>query len=201
VYYAGQGVEFLEAGHRVETIFAMLMSTSTFKASARLRTSWHCFRLDMTPLVDLAFLLLTFFLLHTSITKPRVMQLVMPSMGNLANRHFGCFGGGLSGAATIILGRNHQLHYYFGMNNPLDPSLPVPELSTTDFGPQGIRQALLAWHSQLPKLVVLIKPGPQATYQDLVDMLDEMSITDQSRYALMPISSADQKLLVANGQQ
>jgi hypothetical protein len=104
-------------------------------------------------------------------------------------------------ALTIVLGKNHQVHYYFGLNAPADPTVVVPPLHTADFGPQGIRQVLLAFRRQEPKGVILIKSGSAAVYRDMVDILDEMSITDQSRYALTDLSAADRQLLEADGKE
>jgi biopolymer transport protein ExbD len=174
------------------------LSASTYRARAQRRTSEQHSRLDMTPMVYLAFVLLTFFMVTA---RPPVLQLTMPSVDNPANAQWGCLGGGMSGAMTIILGQKHQVHYYLGLNSPLDPSEPVPELASTDFSAQGIRQVLLAQRSQSPKLVVLIKPSPRATYRDMVDILDEMNITDQKRYALTNLSADDRELLLANGKQ
>ena len=64
-------------------------------------------------------------------------------------------------AMTIVLGKNHRVHYYFGLYAPADPSVPVPELHTTNFGARGIRQALLARRGQQPEPVILIKPAPR----------------------------------------
>ena len=168
----------------------------TPKAGKKPRARKHSFHLDMTPMVDLAFLLLTFFMLTTTFAKPRVMQLTMPVPDKkqpalVANKQ----------AMTIVLGKSHQLHYYFGLYAPTDPTVPVPTLQTTHFGARGIRQALLARQSQQPKPIILIKPGPQATYRDMVDILDEMNITDQQKYALTDLSPADRQLLEANKKQ
>jgi biopolymer transport protein ExbD len=164
-------------------------------AGKKPRVRKHSFHLDMTPMVDLAFLLLTFFMLTTSFAKPRVMQLVMPVPDKkepslVASRN----------ALTIVLGKNHQVHYYFGLNAPADSSVPVPALHTADFGPQGIRQTLLTFWRQQPKGVVLIKSDAHAVYRDMVNILDEMNITDQSKYALTDLSAADRQLLAANGK-
>ena len=166
------------------------------QADKKPRARKHSFHLDMTPMVDLAFLLLTFFMLTTTFAKPRVMELNMPAPDKkqptlVANKR----------AMTIVLGKNHQVHYYFGLNAPADPTVAVPSLHTADFGPQGIRQALLAFRRQEPKGVILIKSGSAAVYRDMVDFLDEMSITDQSRYALTDLSAADRQLLEADGKE
>ena len=164
------------------------------KAGKKPRARQHKFRLDMTPMVDLAFLLLTFFMLTTTFAKPRVMQLTMPvkpqlhEENPLRQTH----------AMTVLLGAGHQVFYYFGLNAPADPSVPVPTLHATNFGPRGIRQALLARGRRQPALVVLIAAGPRAKYSDMVNILDEMNITNQPKYALIPLSAADRQLLPAS---
>jgi biopolymer transport protein ExbD len=171
-------------------------STFTFKAHAWLRTRRHHFHLDMTPMVGLAFLLLTFFLLHAGAAKPRVVQLTMPSN----NPHKACGEYRIRGMITIMLGHNHSLYYYHGLNNLLDTQVSVPELKSTDFSVRGIRQVLLA-QDKLVQNFILIKPTPGATYKDMVDILDEMKITGQRLYALVPLTAADRQLLLANERQ
>jgi len=169
----------------------------TPKAGKKPRVRKHNFRLDMTPMVDLAFLLLTFFMLTTTFAKPRVMQLTMPVKAQPNART----PLRQSQAMVIMLGAGHRLFYYFGLNAPTDPSVPVPALHTTDFGPQGIRQALLARGQRQPAPVVLIAAGPRARYSDMVAILDELNITDQKKYALVPLSAADRQLLPASERQ
>ena len=165
------------------------------KAGKKPRARKHRFHLDMTPMVDLAFLLLTFFMLTTTFAKPRVMQLTMPVKSPDETPLQA------SKAMTIILGSGHQAYYYFGLNAPTDPSVPVPTLHRTDFGPQGIRQALLARARRQPAPVILIKTTPKARYQDLVNALDEMNITDQKQYAVTALSTADRQLLPADERE
>lgn len=146
-------------------------------------------RIDMTPMVDLAFLLLTFFMLTTTFAKPYVMQLTMPVPDDEHPMAVPA-----SKSLTVILGKNHRVHYYFGLNQPADKTVAAARLETTDFGPQGIRQVLLARQQRGP-VVVLIKPGADSQYKDMVDILDEMSITNQRQYALTKLSTADLTLL------
>lgn len=168
------------------------------KAGKKPRARKHSFRLDMTPMVDLAFLLLTFFMLTTTFAKPYVMQLQMPAKPQLGDQITPLKA---SKAMTVILGSGHQAYYYFGLARPDDPSVPVPTLHTTNFGPKGIRQALLARGRQQPEPVVLIKMGPKAKYSDMVDILDEMNITDQKKYALTDLTAADRQLLPPSERQ
>ncbi|UYZ62552.1 ExbD/TolR family protein [Hymenobacter weizhouensis] len=146
------------------------------------------FRLDMTPMVDLAFLLLTFFMLTTTFSKPTVMQVAMPDRkgepSDVSEQD----------ALTLLLDKGGRVHYFFG----LAPTAALAEkLRTTTFAPDGLRQVLLRFR-QNPEGVVLIKPTDQATYQSMVDALDEMNITGQRKYALVDLSRADRELLEAH---
>ena len=153
------------------------------------RTKKLSTRIDMTPMVDLAFLLLTFFMFTTTFAKPYVMDLQMPVL------HDDRTPVAMSKAMTVILGKGHRVHYFFGLNAPQDRTAPVPKLETTSFAAMGIRRALLARQRQQPGLVVLIKPSTESKYQDMVDILDEMSITGQQKYALVKITQDDLTLL------
>jgi len=145
-------------------------------------------RIDMTPMVDLAFLLLTFFMLTTTFAKPNAMDLQMPVRDESTPV-------AMKKAMTIILGKGHKVHYFFGLNAPADKTVAAPELKTTTFSADGIRQAVLARQRQQPGLVVLIKPGADSKYKDMVDILDEMNITNQKKYALVKITPDDLNLL------
>ncbi len=168
----------------------------TPRAGKKPRARKHNFRLDMTPMVDLAFLLLTFFMLTTTFAKPHVMQLTMPVKDPNHPTDIR-----QSRALTIVLGSAHRVYYYVGLPAPADASVPVPTLHTTDFGAHGIRQVLLARRRQQPGLVVLIKAGPHAKYQDMVDILDEMNSTAQPKYAITELSATDRQLLPAAEQR
>jgi len=145
-------------------------------------------RIDMTPMVDLAFLLLTFFILTASFTKPTVMDLAMPdSKGAKSDVP-------ASRAMTLILGKDSQVHYFFGLNTEDEPA----KLHTTTLSPDGLRRILLERQRQLPAPTVLIKASQDAKYRDLVDALDEMTITDQQKYALVDLTPSDRGLLKNN---
>ncbi|MGI4875318.1 MAG: ExbD/TolR family protein [Janthinobacterium lividum] len=154
-------------------------------------------KIDMTPMVDLAFLLLTFFMLTTTFAKPNVMQLSMPVKDKPENDTKIK----ASDAMTVILAPDDKVIYYFGLNQPADKSAPVPEMKVADYsaGASGIRQVLLQRKRQVPTLVVLIKTyydnDKRAKYKNLVDILDEMNITDQKKYALVEISKDDADLI------
>lgn len=149
-------------------------------------------KIDMTPMVDLAFLLLTFFMLTTTFAKPNVMQLTMPvkKTDDVEDTKIKA-----SQAMTIILGKDNKAYYYFGLNTPNDKSVPKPEMQVTNFSPAGIRKVLLERQSRLPEPIILIKPTEDAKYKNMVDILDEMNITNQKKYALVKVPKDDLALI------
>jgi biopolymer transport protein ExbD len=159
-------------------------------------------KIDMTPMVDLAFLLLTFFMLTTTFAKPNVMQLTMPVKEKNPNPEEQTKIKA-SQAVTIILGPEDKVYYYFGLNQPKDPTVPKVELKVTDYSQNGIRKVLLDRKAQQPEPIVLIKPyvfeDKNARYKNMVDILDEMNITDQKKYALVDMSKDDLDLINASG--
>ena len=153
-------------------------------------------KIDMTPMVDLAFLLLTFFMLTTTFAKPNVMQLTMPvkKTDDVEDTKIKA-----SQAMTIILGKDNKVYYYMGLNTPNDKSVAKPEMKVTNFSASGIRQVILNRQRQQPEPIVLIKPNDEAKYRNMVDILDEMNITNQKKYALVKISKDDADLLKESG--
>ena len=149
-------------------------------------------KIDMTPMVDLAFLLLTFFMLTTTFAKPNVMQLTMPvkKTDDVEDTKIKA-----SQAMTIILGKDNKVYYYFGLNTPNDKTVAKPELKVTNFSANGIRQVLLTRQRQQPEPIVLIKPTDDAKYRNMVDVLDEMNITNQKKYALVKVPKDDLTLI------
>jgi biopolymer transport protein ExbD len=148
-------------------------------------------RVDLTAMVDLAFLLITFFMLTTSLQKPRSMDVVMPANGTP---------GAVSDKTTmtICLGTKNQAMYYLGMaTNPIT----APKL--TAYG-KGIRMAIIEMTKQVyastgRTMMVLIKPAEHSVYENLVDALDEVNITKVPSYAIAPVSSTDIDLLKQKG--
>jgi biopolymer transport protein ExbD len=147
-------------------------------------------KIDMTPMVDLAFLLLTFFMLTTTFNKPQTMEINMPVKDKTDDNPVKIKA---SEALTIILGKNDKVYYFKGLND----GQAQPELVTTDYSDKGIRTVLLDMGNKIPNLTVLIKPTKTARYKNIVDILDEMNITNSRRYALVEITDLDTKLMQA----
>lgn len=166
---------------------AEIQTSAPVGRGSKPRVKKNAFRLDMTPMVDLAFLLLTFFMLTTTFSKPTVMQLAMPVKGPQTDLP-------ASNSLTLILGKNNQVHYFFGLNAAAEAA----ELHTTNFQDSGLRQVLLQQKQRNPHTMVLIKDSPDSKYRNLVDALDEMNITGQQKYALVDFTESDRELLKHN---
>lgn len=147
--------------------------------------------LDTTSLVGMSLVLAVLLLLTAKSVKQTVLQLTMPSRSNREEIRKIPARDGL----TLLLGRQHQIHYYRGGFY----SEQLPKLQTIRSGGKRLRRILLEARSENPRLVVLIKPGPGAKYRDLVDALDEMNITDQRKYAVVDLHKLDYALLRQNG--
>ncbi|GHA67452.1 ExbD/TolR family protein [Pontibacter akesuensis] len=143
--------------------------------------------LDMTPMVDLAFLLLTFFMLTTTFSKPQTMEINMPVDPENEEEQIALKA---SNAMTIILGEDDELYYYFGLADD------KPEIVESDYSAGGIRKVLVSPQVKSnDKMTVMIKPMEASRYKNVVDILDELKITDTKKFALVDISDADKQLV------
>lgn len=163
------------------------------KKHGKKRTKKASTRVDLTPMVDLGFLLVTFFMLTTTFSKPQTMEINMPvkpkdakEVEDNANQVKA------TNAMTVIVADSNKVYYYFGL-----PS-PEAELLKTDFSKDGIRRALLVRNLQVKALTVMIKATPEANYKNMVDILDEMNISNIKRYALVDLSDVDLGLIKKN---
>jgi biopolymer transport protein ExbD len=141
-------------------------------------------KIDMTPMVDLAFLLLTFFMLTTTFNKPQTMEITMPEKPKAEDKLPEV---NEKKVVTLILGANDKVYWYNGITDP--------EVKVTDFSANGIRKVLLTQNSQIPGMIILIKPSEESRYKNMVDILDEMSITNMQRFALVKITQEDKDLV------
>jgi biopolymer transport protein ExbD len=134
-------------------------------------------RVDLTPMVDLAFLLVTFFMMTTTFSKPQTMEINMPvkpppgSEQTEQNTK-------ASQTLTIILGGNDKVFWFKGTPD-------TANFSTTDYSPGGLRSILIEVNKTTRDLTCIIKPTDKSNYRNMVDALDEMSIIGIKRYALV----------------
>jgi biopolymer transport protein ExbD len=144
-------------------------------------------RVDLTPMVDLGFLLITFFIFTTTMSQPTAMKLFLPKDTDKPEEQNKAKE---SGALTILLGKDHNVYYYEGQ---LDPSASNFKSSSV----KKIRDEIIAKKRSTPEsdLVIVIKPGAESTYRDVVDILDEMTINDIKRYAMVDITPTEEQLV------
>jgi biopolymer transport protein ExbD len=148
-------------------------------------------KIDMTPMVDLAFLLLTFFMLTTTFNKPQTMEVTMPEkeftpedQTQVNERN----------VLSIVLGDNDKVYWFMGITEP--------KVEVTSFAKDGIRKVLVEKNAENPtKLIVLIKPMDVSRYKNVVDILDEMAITETKRFALIEATPEDEELIKASETQ
>ena len=132
-------------------------------------------RVDLTPMVDLGFLLITFFILTTTLSEPKVTGLVMPKDSKLKTLLKG------SATLTLMLKRNDSVDYYEG--NITTKKL-IRHCSFNNLR-SVIQQKQLKVSSDLgdrKQTVIIISPGPESTYKNFVDALDEIEINDIRHY-------------------
>jgi biopolymer transport protein ExbD len=147
-------------------------------------------RVDLTPMVDLGFLLITFFIFTTTMSQPTAMKLFLPKDTEKPEEQNKVKE---SGALTLLLGNENNIFYYEGQLAP-DGS----NFKSTNF--KEIRKVIIdKKRSTDPKdFVVVIKPSAESTYKNTVDLLDEMTINDVKRYALVDISEAELQVVRAS---
>jgi len=178
-------------------------------------------RVDFTPMVDLGFLLITFFMLATTLSKPQTMEIAMPSKDNIKEEEQTKVKA--SKAVTVILGKGDKVYYYEGTREKeIDPVL-----NQTDFSPSGIRKFLIKRNYEIMVKVnnlkvkkqakqlsdeefekqkndimadksapiIIIKATDDASYGNLINILDEMAICNIGRYAIVDIIPYDLELL------
>jgi biopolymer transport protein ExbD len=172
-------------------------------------------------MVDLGFLLITFFMLTTTMIKPQTMEIAMPSKDKVTEEEQTKVKA--SRAITIILGKDNKVFYYEGTReNDVDP-----EVMTTDFSAKGLRKFLIEKNydvmikvedlnkeklqKQIPDEefekrknelmadkkapIIIIKATDEASYKNLIDVLDEMAICNIGRYAIVDITDYDRELI------
>lgn len=171
-------------------------------------------RVDLTPMCDLGFLLITFFMYTTTMSKPKTMQINMPYKDDIIKQEEQTKIKN-SVALTVLLSKSHRIYYYEGIGD--DPEKP-PQVEVTYFKPKGgIRDIIINKKKAIEdmkrqgaltekdQLTVLIKPDETSTYEDMVNILDEMNINDVRVYAILDISDVDKDFIKeteqANGAQ
>ncbi|MBK7882551.1 MAG: biopolymer transporter ExbD [Chitinophagaceae bacterium] len=144
-------------------------------------------RVDLTPMVDLGFLLITFFVFTTTMSKPTAMNMNEPKddpENQLKVKN--------SGAMTILLGKNDQVYYYMG-----ELTNATEQFKSTNF--KDVRDIILDKKKNTPMddLMYIIKADKESTFKNAIDILDEMSINTvpPGHYAEVDISDTEAELI------
>jgi len=171
------------------------MAEIQLKASGGKRRKLSSPRVDLTPMVDLGFLLITFFMYTTTLAQPNLIELQMPDQQKIAK------GPEIPAESTLILipVGNRRIAYYNGLQSPAE-SLYWCRFEGND----GLRELLNREQSRvraLPatfspaahRLHVLIKPDTSAEFEDVVHVLDEIAIAEIPYSTMMRISDGEQE--------
>lgn len=164
------------------------------KKGGKVRAKKEGGRVDLTAMVDLAFLLITFFMLTTSLNKPNAMDVTVPAKNQddpedrqeVADDR----------TITILLGGNNKIVWYAGLFTE-----PIEGPETIDYGAEGIREVLMRKLQEVKQktgndLIVVIRPSDDSTHLNLVDILDEMKISDVQMFALGTITDGEKEYLI-----
>ena len=144
-------------------------------------------RVDLTPMVDLGFLLITLFIFTTTMSQPTAFKLFLPDDRTTPENQNKAKE---SGALTILLGKDNNVFYYEGMLKDQGANF-----KSSNF--KDIRDVIIQkkQSTDTADLVLVIKPSDESTYKNVVDILDEMSINMIKRYALDDISPVEHQLI------
>jgi biopolymer transport protein ExbD len=181
----------------------------------KVRAKKQSTHIDMTPMVDLAFLLLTFFMMTTTFGKPKTMEINMPVKPEDNTKTE------VNNAVTILLTGDDKIYWYFGELKP------ETKLELTNYSNDGLRKLFLDKNkfaverikqlrtesatnnmadSTLKRLevgakgakqalMVLVKADDKAKYKNIVDVLDELNITMVGKYAIVDLAQQEFDLI------
>lgn len=145
----------------------------------------HSLRIDMTPMVDLGFLLITFFIFTTTMSEKKAMKLYMPADGGTPPTI------PESRVLTVLLSANNKVYAYEGK---FEDAVKQNRLFQTTYDvSDGIGKLIREKQRRLQidkkegrnDLIFLIKPTKQSTYRNVVDALDEATINDVKKYMVV----------------
>lgn len=149
-------------------------------------------RVDMTPMVDLGFLLITFFMFTTNFTKPNVMDLGLPAKDPNPNPINTPVIKPLN-QVTFILGKDNRVFYHQQAAEDLNKN----NLKETDFSGIKISKIISEAYNNAPskdKFTVIVKPTDESNYKNFVDILDNIAISKKERYGITDIKPWEKKV-------
>jgi len=161
------------------------------KGGGKKRSKKMSTKIDMTPMVDLGFLLITFFMLTTTLAKPVTMQLNMHDKTDTKETS----PVKLSETLTVCPDEK-KVYYYQGI-----PTEAGTVMQVTNYSETGIRKVIADLKAKVGNnFTIVIKPTKGAKYRNMIDMLDECAITNNKRYALLEIDPDTEALIKRSGK-
>ncbi|SFM71147.1 Biopolymer transport protein ExbD [Algoriella xinjiangensis] len=157
----------------------------------KVRSKKNSTAVDMAPLVDLGFLLITFFMFAATSIKPNVMNLNMPP--KIPTDVAPPTEVKIQNSITVLIAKDNKLFWYQEEAGKLN----TENLNETDYSAEGIRKIITkaaAGAIDKEKFTVIIKPMDDASYDNLVNVLDEMEITKSTRYGIVKVTPEEQKV-------
>lgn len=128
-------------------------------------------KVDLTAMVDLAFLLITFFMLTTTLSKPVAMDIAKPAEAENAWMELPA-----SRTMTIILGANNQLAWYMGVAGQSEPKIVSFKQIQSFILANKLKVAAANSNNPSKTLVVVVKPTKASNYKNFVDIMDEINV-------------------------
>jgi biopolymer transport protein ExbD len=165
------------------------------KGGGKIRTKKASTRVDLTAMVDLAFLLITFFILTTTLQKPKAMDLIMPDKDDIVKTQLPV---AASRTMTIVLGSNNKYEWWIG------EELKVPPNLEKSYAPSVLRKLLADKSKEVLQttgkdMFVIIKPSDKSKYNNVVTVMDELNIVGNQSRAIVEITPTEVELLKRDG--
>lgn len=143
---------------------------------------------DMTPMVDLGFLLITFFMLAATLSKPSIIDLGLPGKSTGPGTEID-----YRNQITLILGEKDQIYYYQKDYKDLSAS----DLKATTYEGVQVANLISNYKKAAPKpgiFTVIVKPTEESSYKNFVDVMDEIAISQNERYGLAEMKPLEETL-------
>lgn len=159
------------------------------KQGGKSRQRKKMIRIDMTPMVDLGFLLITFFMFTTNFTKPNVMDLGLPAKSPIPTENVV----DEKNQITFILGKDNRIFYHQSNANDLTKE----GLKETNNNGLNVAKLINEAYNKAPKkefFTVIVKPTDDSSYKNFVDMMDNISIAKKERYGVTDIKPWEKKV-------
>ena len=145
-------------------------------------------RVDMTPMVDLGFLLITFFMFTTNFSKPNAINFSNPprNTGEPTEINY-------KNSITFILGKEGKVFYYQADKKDLNDNI----LKQVSFDKAQVAKTIETAKANAPKkenFTVIVKPADDSEYKTVIDMLDELALTKSERYGIAEMNDKEKEL-------